>query len=83
MRVTHNSFNVRSIKDGQLNSFPTPCETLAEARELATRRAAMSNRPLTIVELDFRQRIEEYADERNAIIIEVVRIENMTKRIFE
>jgi hypothetical protein len=58
-------FDVEVIKDGVRSPWGTPCKTLSEAREVASRRARSGGLP--IVELDWRT---DFANEtRDGIFI--------------
>ena len=81
MRVTVDHFQVRNVVDGRLNPFLQRCDCLTEAREVAQRIAVMRNPPPVIIEIDFRQHVEDFVNEKNAVVIEMVRIENMERRI--
>jgi hypothetical protein len=82
-RCTRDHFEIVSIVDGERAPSSLRADTLTEAREIADRMASgRSDRP-SVIELDFRQRIADFVTDRNCVIIETVRVENMTTRVFE
>jgi hypothetical protein len=80
-RITRDYFQVRVVKDGELSAVPNgPYDILREAREAADRMAANWSPPVTIYELDWRQRVENFTED--GVYIECCRVLNMKDRIF-
>jgi hypothetical protein len=82
-RTTRDHFEVVTIRAGVQSPFREQFGLLREAREAAeTMAAGLTPRPV-IIELHWRQRLAEFVDEQNAIVIETHRIADMSRRIFE
>lgn len=80
-RFLRDSFHVRMIRGGALAPQPLgQFEILREALEAADRAARPLNLPTKI--LDFRQHIEDYVKDGDAIVVETVRVLNMRERVF-